>query len=184
MSHASDSEYLSAAAGRCIMFRSLRLSVAFEHLLQPAEWQWLGPIATRGLYHVDSEGGPMFPFEQLQAYPVLWRKAARSALRKLKAGLVGSRGSQLSIWPAAGANRHPPLDYLTLRVRLEEPDDAGFISSRLLSRVLGRLRSRQLNLSRHTCVGNSLNKYGLTLINPIPALAWDHGAASRQHPHC
>ncbi|RYG99313.1 MAG: hypothetical protein EON58_04380 [Alphaproteobacteria bacterium] len=109
------------------MFRSLRLVDAFEHLVSPAQWEWFGPMVARHVLHIGRDGWPLFPVEQLHAYPRVWEEAAKSALTKLQGGEWVAEG----ISPRFGPHRiridTDLWDYLRIKDRVEEAEGGGFL---------------------------------------------------------
>jgi hypothetical protein len=108
------------------MFRSLRLSDAFQHLLTSDEWRWFGPMVARGTYHYDLDGWPTFSIMQLQNYARVWREAADQALARLRAGEWLAEGISSQYGPKPVSVAIELWDYLSIKDRVDEAEGAGF----------------------------------------------------------
>lgn len=108
------------------MFQSLRLSLAFQFVATPDEWQWFGPMVARGMFHCDMDGWPVFPIPQIQQYKLFWNELAGRARVKLQEGDWTAEG----VSPAHGVLPipiHTALwDYLRIVDRMDEAEGSGF----------------------------------------------------------
>ncbi len=108
------------------MFRLLRLSDSFQHLVTPEEWHWFGPMVARRVYHYDRDGWPAFPIAQIKSYAQLWRAAADQAFEKLRDGEWAAEGISAQYGPHPVPIGTDLWDYLRIKDRLEEAEGAGF----------------------------------------------------------
>jgi hypothetical protein len=126
------------------MFRRLRLSEAFEHLLTPEEWRWFGPMVARGVYHYGLDGWPVFSMARLRDYPILWREAAYRATDKLRAGEWQADGISPQCGPQPVPISTDLWEYLTIKDRQEEAEGAGF---RFLALTISDVRPPEVQVS-------------------------------------
>ena len=108
------------------MFRSVRLSLAFEYLVSPEEWRWFGPMVARGVFHFGLDGWPVFPDAHMHEYPRLWGVAADRALEKLRAGAWMAEGISPQYGPQPVPISADLWDYMRIKDRTEEAEGAGF----------------------------------------------------------
>ena len=108
------------------MFRSLRLSLAFEFLATEDEWYWFGPMVGRDVLHYGYDGWPRFPTYQIADYKLLWNELAELAREKLQAGEWSAQGISPAFGPMPVTINPMLWEYLRIKDRLEEAEGSGF----------------------------------------------------------